>query len=298
MVTGREDIVSIDRAFEVGATSFVTKPVNWRQLSHQLRYVLRMGRVEEQIRAARDRAEKTSTLKSALLATVKHEFRTPLTSIIGFSQMMQEATYGPLPPKYREFAESIGASGQHLLDTLVEMANYAELMSDVCELAEDEYRVDRLIEAALQAIPASVKQRGVVIATQIECSDASLTCDRAQITRMLRHLLDNAVMHGGVNVKIGARIMTSGDLTFEISDSGPGIPAEKVALCLEPFSQGDMSLTRKKDGLGLGLPIAKRIAELHGGTLDIRAAEPHGTLAIVTLPAQRVNQTDKTPVAA
>jgi signal transduction histidine kinase len=297
MVTGREDIASIDRAYECGATSFVTKPVNWRQLSHQLRYVLRMSRIEAQIRAARDRAEKTSTLKGALLSTVKHEFRTPLTSIIGFSQMMQEGTYGPLLPKYSEFAEFIASSGQRLLDTLVEMVNYAELVSDACELTEDDYRLDRLIKGTLEALPSSVLERGLPIVTEID-DGINVLCDRAQMIRMLRHLIENAVVHAGENIKVRAGLSASGDLTIEVADTGPGIPPEQLGACFEPFAQGDMSLTRKKDGLGLGLPIAKRVAELHGGRLEVRPGEPKGTIALVTLPATRVRQANPAHAAA
>jgi signal transduction histidine kinase len=297
MVTGREDVVSIDRAYEVGATSFITKPVNWRQLSHQLRYVLRMSRIEADIRAAHDRAEKTSMLKSALLATVKHEFRTPLTSIIGFSNMMQEGTYGPLLPKYREFAEHIGASGQHLLNALVEMVNYAELVSDHYKLAEDEYRISRLMEGALESIPADVASRAPV-AVNVEGPDAMLTCDRAQLARMLRHLVENAIVHGGSPVKLTARVTPAGHLVFEVADKGPGMSPEQVAICLEPFAQGDMSLTRKKDGLGLGLPIAKRIVELHGGTLTMDTGMGQGTRIAVTLPANRIAMTNPAPAAA
>lgn len=298
MVTGREDIVSIDRAFESGATSFVTKPVNWRQLSHQLRYVLRMARVEAQIRAARDRAVKHSTLKSALLSTVKHEFRTPLTSIIGFSRMMQEGTYGPLPPKYREFAEFISASGQNLLDTLIEMVNYAELASEQYELIEDDYQVSRLIETTLASL-SPAPQHKVPIATEIACGDDVLTCDRAQLTRMLRHLLENAVIHAGENVRLGARRSASGAFVLEVADSGPGISPDLLATCLEPFSQADMSLTRRKDGLGLGLAIAKRVAELHGGTFEVKMAAPRGTIVTITLPASRLaRDSSASPVAA
>ena len=297
MVTGREDVVSIDRAFECGATSFVTKPVNWRQLSHQLRYVLRMGRVEAQIRDARDRAEKISNLKGALLATVKHEFRTPLTSIIGFSQMMQQETYGPLQEKYHEFAAFIAASGQNLLSTLIEMVNYAELISDSTELVEDEYRVSRLVESTLESLSAVAAERGVTVSTAIE-ADVTVTCDRAQLTRMLRHLVGNAIMHAGENVKLSVRRLPAGDLTFEVADKGPGIPADKVTACFEPFSQGDMSLTRRKDGLGLGLPVAKRIVELHGGRLEIGSVVPHGTIITVILPASRVSPAGASSVAA
>jgi signal transduction histidine kinase len=298
MVTGREDIVSIDRAYECGATSFVTKPVNWRQLSHQLRYVLRMSRIEAQIRSARDKAEKVSTVKSALLATVRHEFRTPLTSIIGFSQMMQEGTYGPLPPKYQEFAEFISASGRHLLDSLIEMVNYAELVSESCELSDDDYRVARLIAGALESLSPAVTRRAVPVATEIIGGDVALRCDRGQITRMLRHLVENAIMHGGEKVRIAARLLATGEFSFEVSDAGPGIAPERVLACLEPFSQGDMSLARKKDGLGFGLPIVKRIAELHGGKLEIRAAEPRGALAVVSFPASRVSQFNPADAAA
>jgi signal transduction histidine kinase len=155
-----------------------------------------------------------------------------------------------------------------------------------------------LIEGALESLSSAVTQRAVPVATEVIGGDVVLRCDRTQMTRMLRHLVENAIMHGGEKVRIAARLSAAGELAFEVSDGGPGIAPEQLPACLEPFSQGDMSLARKKDGLGLGLPIVKRIAELHGGNLEIRAAEPRGTVAVVTLPASRVGQVNPAHAAA
>lgn len=298
MITGREDIASIDRAFECGATSFVAKPVNWRLLSHQLRYVLRMSRIEADIRAARDHAEKLADLKGAILATVKHEFRTPLASIIGFSQMMREGAYGPLPPKYQDFAGLIGGAGEHLLATLVEMVNYAELQSGSCELAEDEYGLRALLDEAVKAASSAAAKAGVAIAVEATDDALLLYCDRAQFVRMLRHLLQNAVVHGGKAVKLTAKRTVAGDLRLAIADKGPGISRDHLAACGEPFFRADMSLAKSKGGLGLGLPTACRIAELHGGKLDIATSSGEGTTVTVTVPATRVKRTNAAPAAA
>jgi CheY-like chemotaxis protein len=115
MLTGHDDILSIDRAYRCGATSFVSKPVNWRQLSYQLRYVLRTSRMEAEIREARDRAQEISTLKSNILSVMRHQFRTPLSDIIGLSDVIRKELLGGIPnPAYREHADYIHAAAHRL----------------------------------------------------------------------------------------------------------------------------------------------------------------------------------------
>jgi signal transduction histidine kinase len=257
-----------------------------------------MSRIEADIRAARDHAERVSSLKGAILATVKHEFKTPLTSIIGFAKLMEEGPYGPLLPKYQEFATMIGHAGQHLLTTLAEIVNYAELVSESYELADEEYRLRPLLAEVIEAVSGIAAKSGVTIGQEIECDDVPMICDRAQFVRMLRHLLENAVVHGGKSVSLRARRHVSGELVIEIADKGCGINQDRLAACLEPFSRADMSLASKTDGLGLGLPVARRVVALHGGTFAISSSEGNGTVVIITLPADRVGQSKSASAAA
>ena len=291
MVTGREDIASIDRAFALGATSFVTKPVNWRQLSYQLRYVLRTNRSENEARAARDSARELSALKDSILSTLRHEFRTPLHAIIGFADILTEERHGPLDPEYRGHAEFIKTAGKNLLSGLMNMMSYSQLIADGFRLAEDEYDLRELVGAAVKTGLADLPESRITIVMGLHQGidpGLSLTCDSEQFIRMLSHLLRNALVHGAAPIELTVAAPVAGDLILEVSDQGPGIPDAMVARCLQPFLQADMSHARQQTGIGLGLPISARIAELHGGSLTVTSTEGSGTSVRVTIPRDRL----------
>jgi len=290
MVTGREDIVSIDRAYEAGATAFATKPVNWRQLSHQLRYVLRTSRIEGEVRAERDRAESASTLKSNMMTLMRHEFRTPLSTIIGFADLIRREAHGPTAAAYHECADFIHASGHRLLNTFTQMLHYVQMASGDVELAEDEYDLARLVEEAVGGLRAQAAAAGVLVEVAGVEAGLRLTCDREQTVRMLRHLVENAIVHGarGGLARVDAERSLAGGLNLLVTDHGPGIPADRLSACLEPFAQSEAPLTRATEGLGLGLPIARRIAELHGGALAVEPGAESGLTVRVTLPGSRL----------
>jgi signal transduction histidine kinase len=285
MVTGREDVLSIDRAYEVDATSFVTKPVNWRQFAYQVRYVLRSSRAEALARTARDRAEGLSKLKSSLLRMMGHEFRTPLNAILGFADMIRQGAHGPLEPRYSEYASFIGQAGARLLRMHVDMMNYAMLQSGEYTLEEAEYDLAELVKSA---VAAARTPGGPAPSIEIEAQDGAIICDREQIVRMLQQLVENALRHGGGDVCVRAGVEPGGGITIEIADHGPGIAAERLAACLEPFLQGHLRFERERPGLGLGLPIARQIAELHGGALTVETSVGAGTTVRVTIPESRV----------
>lgn len=287
MITGREDVASIDRAYELGASSFATKPVNWRQLSHQLRYVLRTSRMQAELRAARDRAEKASAVKSNMVATLAHEFRTPLSSIIGFSELLR-ASAQELSPEQREFAGFVNASGQQLLEVLGEVLAYSRLVSGDCAFLDDDHCAFGLIEAAIQAVELNAINASATITFRRDTAGAILTCDRDQVVRMIRHLLDNAVVHGAGPVEVDARALASGEFQIDVRDQGPGIPADRLETCFEPFGQADMSLARSKSGLGIGLSIVKQIADLHDVQIENFTGTGCGMTMRLIFPAARV----------
>lgn len=290
MVTGREDIASIDRSYDVGATSFVTKPVNWRQLSHQVRYVIRASRIEATARAACERAEHASRLKSNMLILLQHELRTPLNSILGFAELMLKEPHGALGREYRDYAEHIATSGRGLLATALELMHSAQLLSGEIEVREDEYACGRLIAEAVTAAGVGEGRPEIKVDMPPKCQEAQLTCDRREIVSLLRHLLVNAQTHGAGDAPTEVTVSEGADhrLTIAVSDHGPGIARERLALCLEMFGQAEDVLTRSKSGLGLGLPLARRIAEMHGAEFEI-ACRPHvGTTVSIVFPAERL----------
>src|SRR5206468_2701488 len=153
VATGLDDVPSITRAYDAGATDFIPKPVNWLVLNHRIRYILRASRAFEELRrnqqhliAAKDAAEAASRSKSEFLANMSHELRTPLNAIIGFSGMMSDRMFGPLDEKYHEYANIIGTSGQHLLAIITDILDLARADADKLLLAEEEVDIADVVK--------------------------------------------------------------------------------------------------------------------------------------------------------
>ena len=286
MVTGREDAVSIDRAFDVGANSFAVKPVNWRQLSHQVRYVVRSGKAEQAARRARDQALVVGQMKSDILTLMRHEFRTPLNSIIGFSKLIESQTLGPIGQTgYVDHARYVRSAGEGLLGLFTDLMLYSELSSGEREIREDEYALGAIARRAI----AQVEAAHGPLKGDVDIDDTlSLLGDRDLLERILFHLLANAATHGGGLSRLTVGVTSEGAIKLEVCDAGPGFLPGQIEACLEPFHQGDAGLARHSTGLGLGLPLVKLAAELHGGRLDIVTTEAPGACLRVILPASRL----------
>ncbi len=290
VITGREDMAAIDRAYEVGATSFATKPINWRLLRYQLRYVLRMGRVEAQIREARDRAEAASALRGNILKLMRHEVHTPMNAILGFSRLLgADAPAVPTPNEAREYAGHIAEAGDRLCGTLSDILQFAEMLSGDVDLYEDDYLPAQIIEGARLLVSTALDRPGLALEVSNGVVDARLACDRSKVERALANLLDNAARFGpqDVHIRLEAKCDDSGAIVFCVVDNGPGIPADIIPSCFEPFQQGDGLLARAREGLGLGLPIARRIAELHGADLSLQSSPGNGTSVALRFPPER-----------
>ena len=280
VITGREDMMAIDRAFQRGATSFVVKPLNWRLLSYQLRYVLRAKRQEQEVRAAKLRAEQALAFKANVLRVVQHELRTPLTSIIGFAEQIEA---DPKARKVSEYARHISQSGRAFAGNVADIIQAAEILTQPVVLRRDDVRVRVVIDAVVKMARdhgAREELRGV------DATDGALIeCDRALLVRALYNLVDNAIVHGAPPVELVATKDAAGAVSFVVRDRGKGVTAEQLAVCFEPFQQTDNVLARLGGGIGLGLSVARRVIEAHGGTLALQYRPEVGNLAVAKLPA-------------
>lgn len=279
VITSREDMFAIDRAYEVGATSFVTKPVNWRLLGYQLRYVLRGSQVEGEVRAARDEAERAVELRASLLALLQHETRTPLNSIIGYSEILRAAAAGPLS----DCADQVVASARSLTETLRRIFYFVTLSAQTTAIEPEVMRASHLAEELTVTWQAAARRAGIGLRLAPASDDALVTADMRHLATALGELIANAIAHGaGSDVEVAVERLPGG-IALAVKDRGPGIDQARLQRCLEPFGQGGDPLTRASEGLGLGLPTARRIAALHGGALTVETS-PQGTTARLHLP--------------
>src|SRR5713226_4013997 len=299
VVTSLDDVPSIARAYDAGATDFIPKPINWLVLNHRVRYILRASRAFQELRrnqerliAAKDAAEAASRSNSEFLANMSHELRTPLNAIIGFSGMMSDRMFGPINEKYAEYAAVIGDSGRHLLAIINDILDLARDEANRLIVAEEEVEISRVVDLSSRIVQELAVKAEVNFVTETENFLPNVLGDTAKLTQILVNLLSNAIKFtpagGRVCLKIGRE--PQGGLTFQVADTGIGMSAEQIPIALSPFGQVDSGLNRKYDGVGLGLPLTKRLIELHDGTIKITSEPGRGTTVDFHLPQERVCQ--------
>jgi PAS domain S-box-containing protein len=254
---------------------------------------------ERHLRAAKSAAEAANLAKSQFLANMSHELRTPLNAVIGFSEMMLHGLAGALEPQQQEYSQLIHQSGEHLLNVINEILDLARVDAGKLEL-HDEAHVDPrgVIDSCIRLVNARTNSVIPCLAVDIEDPVPELTVDPTRLTQILLNLLSNAVKFTPREgtVRVALRRREDGGVEFEVADTGIGMSAAEVEIALEPFGQIDSAHSRQHEGTGLGLPLARRLAELHGGTLTVRSEKGRGTTVIVTLPQSRVH--DPSPAGA
>ncbi|MGJ3265162.1 MAG: ATP-binding response regulator [Salinarimonas sp.] len=285
VITSRDDMFAVDRAYEVGATSFVAKPVNWRMLGYQLRYVLRGARMEAITREARAHAEEADRLKESLLALLQHETRTPLNAIIGYSELLQTTLDPDDDP--RDYLDGVITAARGLNETLQRVFAFSQISAGAIDVAPERLRAADLVEDEVHRRRRSAEAAG--IALQAEANpDLWVTADARLVATALGELVANALTYTprGGRVRLSARA-EDGRIALCVADDGPGLDAETLARCAQPFVQAENALVRRTGGLGLGLPTVRRIAELNGGRLVLDSIPGCGLTARIVLAAAR-----------
>jgi signal transduction histidine kinase len=283
VITTRDDIFAIDRAYEVGATSFVSKPVNWRLLGYQLRYVMRTSRMEAEVRAARDAARRAADLRESLLALLQHETRTPLHGIIGFAELLKAGTDDPATRVAH--ADHVLDAARALNDKLRRVFYYAQVSTGGIGLETEPASLVHVADQAVRAVRGPAAAAGVTLRVEAGGEPVEAACDLRHLGAALQELLANAVAHSAQGALVEVEVTRDRDFACAcVRDNGRGIAPDALSRCLEPFAQGADPMTRGLEGLGLGLPLARRIAELHGGRLELSSVPGEGTQARILLP--------------
>lgn len=230
-------------------------------------------------------AEAASEAKSMLVAAASHDLRTPLNAMIGFSELMRDETWGPIGnPRYRTYVEHIHESGLMLAEIINGILDLSKIQAGRRELTVRRLEWSKVGDACLRLIAPQAQQKSVILTTRAE-PGIVVHADEMALRQILINLLSNAVKFtpAGGHVVLHCTQMPDGGTAIEVVDDGIGMDAAGVAKALEPFGQ----VGPGGGGTGLGLPIAARLAALHGGTLDIVSTPGEGTVVRVTLPAPR-----------
>ncbi|HEY0281485.1 MAG TPA: PAS domain-containing sensor histidine kinase [Rhizomicrobium sp.] len=244
-------------------------------------------------------AEEANRAKSAFLAAMSHELKTPLNAIIGFSEIMKEEAFGPIgQDSYRGYAADIHASGTKLLSIINDVLDVSRLEGGAITIEPQPCRVRDLAGDALE-IARRLTGDGREVSIDMAQTLPAIHADPGRLRQVLVNLLTNALKftpEGGA-VSVRAWLEKAGGVSIAVIDGGIGMAPEKIAAALEPFRQLDGSLARRFEGAGLGLSIAKALVELHGGRLSVKSSVGRGTAVTVAMPAARTRRRDIPAVA-
>ncbi|MCU0819159.1 MAG: hybrid sensor histidine kinase/response regulator [Beijerinckiaceae bacterium] len=288
MVTSRDDAMAIDRAYELGASSFVVKPVNWTLLDHYLRFVCRAARNETLARQAQKQAELLGQTKDNLMSVLRHEMKTPLNAIIGFTRLAAEARESGDLVAMREHLEAVQESGKRLLQSFADMSTYSDILSGRVVPAREPIAPGWLFDDMQELHGPALAKAGIRIERREDVGNLRFEGDQTLLASALSRLVQNVLEHakGATTVTLTAAREGEG-LKLIVEDDGEGMQSEDIARCLEPFAQADMSLSRPQQGLGMGLPIANGIMALHGGGLEAENVPDSGLRIALRLPVGR-----------
>jgi signal transduction histidine kinase len=239
-----------------------------------------LGRLYRQLDAA-------NRHKSEFLANMSHELRTPLNAIIGFSEVLQERMFGELNAKQAEYIGDIIDSGRHLLALINDILDLSKVEAGHMELQLTRFSLPTSIENTLTLVRERAARQGIAVAVEVEDGLGEVVADERKIKQVLLNLLSNAVKFTPEGGRVGVRAaLSDGMVELSVRDSGIGIAPEDRETIFEEFRQVGADEARKREGTGLGLALARRFVELHGGKIWVESEIGRGSIFIFTLPVR------------
>ena len=244
--------------------------------------------VELALRNAKEAAESANRTKSEFVTRMNHELRTPLSAIIGFSRVLLRGKSGPLTPEATLYTERIRDNGMHLLSLINQILDVAKIEAGRMELEPEIVALPKLVDETLSMLASTAEGKGLMLRSDMPAQLKPLITDAGKLRQVLINLVGNAIKFtaaGEVVVRVTADPATDEAREIIVSDTGIGIPPDRIARVFDPFEQGDASNRREFGGTGLGLSIVKAFAELIGATVEVRSTVGAGTTFTLCLSA-------------
>ncbi|HEX7572964.1 MAG TPA: response regulator [Bacteroidota bacterium] len=292
-LTVQGEVQGVLEVFSIKQTAFIDEEMDSLQVvandlaggmsRKRLMDELRMKNIELEGQTQKT-LEASDTLKK-FLATFSHELRSPLNSIIGFSDLLTTQLEGLPPETVRNFMKNINTSGRHLQQIINDILDLSKIEAGKMDLHVASYPVSYFQESVMRVLAAALAEKNITLEFQFPPDIEELVVDQTRFKQILINLVSNAIKFSYPEGTVCVRFRrVDNDLQFSVTDSGIGIPPEDVAGLFKPFKQASNGRDMNREGIGLGLAITKKLVDLHGGTIWVESEEGKGTTIHFRIP--------------
>ncbi len=247
---------------------------------------LELGVLADELEHARRAADLANFGKSQFLANMAHELRTPLNAINGFSEIILMEMFGPMPERYKGYVGFIQQGGTHLLSLINDILDLSKIEAGKMEVHVEAVPTEQIAYQVIETVRKAAEERRLSLTSDIAADCPMLHADQRAVRQILLNLMSNAVKFTPPLGKVTLAVRRSEDtgISIQVADNGIGMGAEEIVKALEPYGQVESDLSKKHEGTGLGLPLVKALAELHGGSMRVESERGKGTTVTVFLP--------------
>jgi signal transduction histidine kinase len=280
IITGYGSLDTAIEGLRLGAFDYISKPFDVNHILSLVRRGLERRNAKSQLRQ----------VKSDFLSNVSHELRTPLSVVVGFVYLLLNQVIGKLTDEQQRVLETVYRNSEELLELIDNVLWMTSLNAGDANATLERFDVREVAREAMKRYEKTIQAKGLKLDLQLSEQETVLVSDRGKLERVFQNVFNNAVKftrEGQITVKVQPRAQRDG-VEIEVIDTGVGIEQNKIDSIFEPFHQADTSMQRAFSGLGIGLTVARRMAELIGGRLSVTSKQGAGTRVLMSFPSQHV----------
>lgn len=263
------------------------QPLGWRWLVRDITARKQAETKLQAIQLQNMQLQEVAKIRTQIMSVLSHELRTPMNSILGFSQLLLRRYYHLFPPEIRDMVERIVKSGKHLLALIESILDFSKLESDKLELKLQEFNLVELVTATTEELRLLAEQKNLALVVHSNLENPIIINDSVRLRQVLVNLISNAIKFtetGGIFVEV--QQLNHNRIVLMVKDTGIGIPESELTNIFQEFWQVDRSTTRKQGGIGLGLAIVEKLVRLMKGTITVNSNLGQGSTFRVELPRQ------------